>query len=91
MYGRESTVNRLRRAADVYGDVWRKYVSAVSKPRWRIGSEGSVIIGREMFVHFLLLVNEPELAVSVTEAMITNLMSELSDQPLDAVFPKIAP
>ncbi len=80
--GKEKCRNRLRRVSEVYPDRWRKYVRDVSAPRWKISTEGSIVMGRDMFVRFLLLVGERKLALSITETMIDIYLSELADQPI---------
>ena len=80
--GHKSCLDRLRRVADIYPDRWQEYVRDVSEPRWKSSSEGSVVIGRDLFVHLLLFVGENQLAVEVTEVMINTFLSELADQPI---------
>jgi len=81
-FGKTSCLNRLRRVAETYPDQWRKYVRDVSEPRWKVSSDGSVVIGRDLLVRLLLLVGERQLAADITGVMISTFLSELADQPI---------
>ena len=82
LYGEKQCRDRLRRVAEIYPDLWREYVRDVSEPRWKTSSEGSVVLGRGLFVHLLILVGEKQLATDVTAEMINTFLSELADQPI---------
>lgn len=80
--GREDSLTRLRKAAHHYNDRWPDYVRRVARPLYGTRDEGSVVIGGDMFVRFLLMVGETELAAEVTEAMISDFIADLADLPI---------
>ena len=74
---------RLERAATLYRDRWLQFIkeSAIQPPYWRQHGYG-LVIGQKYLVRFLLLVGQLDIAVAVTEALVSSLVTEVRDQPI---------
>jgi hypothetical protein len=85
--GAESCRSRLRRVAELYRERWRDYIRDTSQSPWRSRSlGGSLAIGLDLWVFFLLEVDERDLAREITEAMVRIHLAEMADQPLPPAF-----
>lgn len=70
---------RTRRAAEVYKDRWQQFILDTSIPHddYNLRRYG-LSVGREYLVCFLLEVDQHDLAIAVTEAMVSSLEDDVS-------------
>lgn len=83
MVSEEETVARLQNAAEYYPERWLEFVKKTAvDPVQRNRRNGGPVIGQRYLVRFLLLVGQVERASTITDALISSLISEVQDQPI---------
>jgi hypothetical protein len=82
----EEAQGRLRVSAKHFPDKWLDYVHDSSAPNPRYASaEASFSLGSKRLVLFLLLAKQNELAVSIVDTLIDDLVSQVQDQPISEI------
>lgn len=80
----ERAEERTKRAAGIYADRWHQFIldtSIRSDPFWAL--RYGLSVGLELLVLFLLEINQTDLAVAVTERMVSSVEEDVS--PLDLI------
>ena len=76
---------RFELVAKHYLDKWREFIKETSLPsRPERHWEDTIIIGNSRLVEFLLIVDQPESAIAITETLVSCFERELIEQPLPA-------
>lgn len=80
---RDEVLGRLRLVADHYSERWAQFVKDTSEPQefWKKRGYG-LTIGSKYLVHFLLMVNQRDLARRVVDVMVASIIEEVHDQPI---------
>jgi hypothetical protein len=82
----EETIKRLEWAAKHYKDSWKEFIRDSSKPEefWEKRDYG-FSLGLRYLVHFLILVDQKELAARYAATLVAILIEEVADQPLPEI------
>lgn len=82
----EEAEGRLQVVAAHYPEKWLEFVhdSSTPDPRY-VSADASFSIGAKRLVYFLVLAKQTELAVSIVDTLIEDLVSQVSDQPISGV------
>ncbi len=75
--------DRLERIAKHYKEKWLEFIQRVgTEIKYRYGRKYDVAVGRDLLVYFLIKVDQADLAVNVTEAMLCSLEDDVAHMPL---------
>lgn len=80
-YSEDKALNRFRLFAQHYRDRWQEFIAdTATSPFKKFGEQ--LVIAHNRLVRFLLEVDQVEIAIAVTEAMVSTTLEEMADQPL---------
>lgn len=82
----EEVEDRLRVSAENYPENWLEFVHDSSVPNPRYASvEASFSVGSKRLVRFLLFAKQTDLAISIVDTLIDDLVSQVQDQPIPEI------
>lgn len=81
-YREDDACKRFATFAEHYASRWREFVLDTSRPAYRIASEG-LVIPHNRLVQFLVTVGQVQEAREVTEQLVSAVVEEVSDQPVE--------